>query len=201
MEVKFDSIPLFPCLCASIAAMTLLGASSVFGADKGAKYYEPIVTKPLFVVDDIAILAVDRDKLATNIATFVANSIKPGGNADEIDTAARLIGLALHLDPRNRMAVVVNFQLKKGLAPRKVEAEYSPVTLAGLLQRKAEFIHKQGGDLNEMLAGFMLAAAVEIDPRNETAIYQLEMYRKAVAEIDWTPIVGRVRSGTVRSGD
>ena len=46
----------------------------------------------------------------------------------------------------------------------------------------------------------MLAAAVEIDPRNETAIYQLEMYRKAVAEIDWTPIVGRVRPGTARSG-
>ena len=180
--------------------MTLLGAPTVFGDDKGAKYYEPIVIKPLFVADEIAILAVDRDKLATNIAAFVANSIKPGGNAEDIDTATRLIGLALHLDPRNRMAVVVNFQFKKGLAPRKVEAEYSPVTLAELLQRKAESIHKQGGDLNAMLAGFMLAAAVEIDPRNETAIYQLEMYRKAVAEIDWTPIVGRVRPGTARSG-
>ena len=199
VEVKFDSIPLICCLCASIATMTLLGAT-VFGDDKGAKYYEPIVIKPLFVADEIAILAVDRDKLATNIAAFVANSIKPGGNAEDIDTATRLIGLALHLDPRNRMAVVVNFQFKKGLAPRKVEAEYSPVTLAELLQRKAESIHKQGGDLNAMLAGFMLAAAVEIDPRNETAIYQLEMYRKAVAEIDWTPIVGRVRSGTTRSG-
>ena len=51
-----------------------------------------------------------------------------------------------------------------------------------------------------MLAGYMLAAAVEIDPTNEAAVYELEMYRKDVAEVDWTPIIGRVRSGTVRSG-
>lgn len=177
-----------------------LGSMTWLKAEEEKGYDEPIVTKALFTGDKIAILAVDRDKLATNIAAFVVNSIKPGGKASELDVATRLIGLALHLNPRNRMAVVANFQFKKGLSPKKVEPEYSPVTLAELMQRKAELIHKRGGDLNAMLAGYMLAAAVDIDPRNETAIYQLEMYRKAVAEIDWTPIVGRVRSGTVRSG-
>ena len=183
-----------------MATVMLLGGSALFSAEKEIGYEEPIVTKALFTGEEIAILAVDRDKLATNIAAFVVNSIKPDGKAGQLDTATRLIGLALHLNPRNRLAVVANFQFKKGLSPRKVEPEYSPVTLAELLQRKAELIHKQGGDLNAMLAGYMLAAAVDIDPRNETAIYQLEMYRKAVAEIDWTPIVGRVRSGTARSG-
>ena len=187
---------LFPIVAAGFS----LGSMAWLKAEKEGEYDEPIVTKALFAGDEVAILAVDRDKLATNIAAFVVNSIKPDGKADELDVATRLIGLALHLNPRNRMAVVANFQFKKGLSPKKVEPEYSPVTLAELLQRKAELIHKRGGDLNEMLAGYMLAAAVDIDPRNETAIYQLEMYRKAVAEIDWTPIVGRVRSGTARSG-
>jgi hypothetical protein len=169
-------------------------------ADKENGYDEPIVTKALFAGEEIAILAVDRDKLATNIAAFVVNSIKPDGKAEALDTAKRLIGLALHLNPRNRIAVVANFQFKKGLAPKKVEPDYSPVTLAEVLQNRAVLLARRGGDLNLMLAGYMLAAAVDIDPRNESAIYELEMYRKAVAEIDWTPIVGRVRSGTVRSG-
>ena len=183
-----------------VTVAIFLGGMDLLRADKEGGYDEPIVTKALFAGEEIAMLAVDRDKLATNIAAFVVNSIKPDGKAEALDVATRLIGLALHLNPRNRMAVVANFQFKKGLSPKKVDPEYSPVTLAELMQRKAELIHKRGGDLNAMLAGYMLAAAVDIDPRNETAIYQLEMYRKAVAEIDWTPIVGRVRSGTVRSG-
>ena len=183
-----------------VAVAIFLGGMDFLKADKEGGYDEPIVTKALFAGEEIAILAVDRDKLATNIAAFVVNSIKPDGKAEALDTAKRLIGLALHLNPRNRIAVVANFQFKKGLAPKKVEPDYSPVTLAEVLQNRAVLLARRGGDLNLMLAGYMLAAAVDIDPRNESAIYELEMYRKAVAEIDWTPIVGRVRSGTVRSG-
>ena len=183
-----------------VAAAIFLGGMDFLKADKENGYDEPIVTKALFAGEEIAILAVDRDKLATNIAAFVVNSIKPDGKAEALDTAKRLIGLALHLNPRNRIAVVANFQFKKGLAPKKVDPDYSPVTLAEVLQNRAVLLARRGGDLNLMLAGYMLAAAVDIDPRNESAIYELEMYRKAVAEIDWTPIVGRVRSGTVRSG-
>lgn len=187
---------LFPIVAAGFS----LGSIALLKAEKEEGYDEPIVTKALFADDEVAILAVDRDKLATNIAAFVVNSIQPDGKADEMDVAKRLIGLALHLNPRNRIAVVANFQFKKGLPPKKVDPDYSPVTLAEVLQNRAVLLAKRGGDLNLMLAGYMLAAAVDIDPRNETAIYELEMYRKAVAEIDWTPIVGRVRSGTVRSG-
>ena len=183
-----------------VAVAIFLGGMDSLKADKENGYDEPIVTKALFTGEEIAILAVDRDKLATNIAAFVVNSIKPDGKAQALNTAKRLIGLALHLNPRNRIAVVANFQFKKGLAPKKVEPDYSPVTLAEVLQNRAVLLARRGGDLNLMLAGYMLAAAVDIDPRNESAIYELEMYRKAVAEIDWTPIVGRVRSGTVRSG-
>ncbi|MCP4847530.1 MAG: hypothetical protein GY899_06245 [Verrucomicrobiaceae bacterium] len=188
------------CLLPVVVTGFMLGGIARIKAEKEGGYDEPIVTKALFAGEEVAILAVDRDKLATNIAAFVVNSIKPDGKAAELDVATRLIGLALHLNPRNRIAVVANFQFKKGLSPKKVDPDYSPVTLAEVLQNRAVLLARRGGDINLMLAGYLLAAAVDIDPMNESAIYELEMYRKAVAEIDWTPIVGRVRSGTARSG-
>ncbi len=170
------------------SAASLAMAAGVF-AQSG--YVEPVVTTPLFAGEEIEILEVDRDKLASSIAAFVVNQIKPGDNARKLKNARRLIGLALHLNPRNRIAVVANYQFKRGVIPKKIEAEYSPATLAEVLQARADTLMLRGGDLNLLLAGYMLAAAVEIDLTNETAVYKLEMYRKDVAEIDWTPVIGR----------
>ena len=33
-----------------------------------------------------------------------------------------------------------------------------------------------------------MAAAVEMDPENEDAVYQLELYKLDIAAIDWEPI-------------
>ena len=60
-------------------------------------------------------LDVDRDRFATNIAAYVVNHIKPDANARQMENARRFLGLALHLNPRNRTAVVANFQFKRGL--------------------------------------------------------------------------------------
>ncbi len=187
-------------LPAPLLALSLLAAAPPLAADAQSGYVEPVVSEPLFAGEGIELLEVDRDKLASNIAAFVVNHIKPGDNARQMENARRFIGLALHLNPRNRVAVVANFQFKRGVAPKKIEPEYSAATLAEVLQSRAGSLVRRGGDLNLMLAGYMLAASVEIDPRNETAVYELEMYRKDVAEIDWTPVIGRVRSGTARGG-
>jgi hypothetical protein len=185
--------------CAVLAAVSILGVLALsVGANAQSGYVEPVVTKALFAGEGIELLEVDRDKLASSIAAFVVNGIKPDDNARKLANAQRFIGLALHLNPRNRTAVVANYQFKRGVAPKKIDPDYSPATLAEVLQARAGTLVRRGGDLNLMLAGYMLAAAVEIDPSNETAVYELEMYRKDIAEVDWTPVVGRVRSGTVR---
>ena len=184
---------------AVLAAVTIFAVSALcVPANAQSGYVEPVVSKPLFAGDEIELLEVDRDKLASSIAAFVVNGIKPDDNARQLENARKFIGLALHLNPRNRTAVVANYQFKRGVAPKKIDPEYSPATLAEVLQSRAGTLVRRGGDLNLMLAGYMLAAAVEIDPSNETAVYELEMYRKDVAEVDWTPVIGRVRSGTVR---
>ena len=42
------------------------------------------------------------------------------------------------------------------------------------------------------LAGYMLFVAVQVDSTNETAIYELEMYRKDIGAIDWSSLLGEV---------
>ena len=48
------------------------------------------------------------------------------------------------------------------------------------------------GGLSEMMsgAGYMLSVAVQVDSTNETAIYELEMYRKDNGEVDWSSLLG-----------
>ena len=155
-----------------------------------AKYIEPDVKEARFDTGGVNLLKVDRDKLASSVAAYVVNSIKEGADAAAMETARRLLGFALHLNPRNRDAVIANFQFKKGLPRKKIEPEYSPVTLAEVLQSRATFLIKNGGDLNVVLAGYMLSVAVQVDSTNETAIYELEMYRKDNGEVDWFSLLG-----------
>ena len=154
------------------------------------KYIEPEVKEARFDKSTVNLLKVDRDKLASSVAAYVANSVKDGTNGSDLDTARRLLGFALHLSPRNRDAVIANFQFKKGLPRKKIQPEYSPVTLAEVLQSRAKFLIKNGGDLNVSLAGYMLFVAVQVDSTNETAIYELEMYRKDIGPVNWSSLVG-----------
>jgi hypothetical protein len=154
------------------------------------KYTEPEVKEARFDKDTVNLLKVDRDKLASSVAAYVVNSIMADADAIALDAARRLLGFALHLSPRNRDAVIANFQFKKGLPRKKIQPEYSPVTLAEVLQSRATFLIKNGGELNVALAGYMLSVAVQVDSTNETAIYELEMYRKDIGSIDWSSLVG-----------
>ena len=156
------------------------------------KYTEPEVKEARVDTADVNLLKVDRDKLASSVAAYVVNSVKDGADAAAMEKARKLLGFALHLSPRNRDAVIANFQFKKGLAKRNIQPEYSPVTLAEVLQSRAMFLIKNGGNLNVDLAGYMLFVAVQVDSTNETAIYELEMYRKDIGAIDWSSLLGEV---------
>ena len=155
-----------------------------------AKYTEPEVKEARFDKSTVNLLKVDRDKLASSVAAYVVSSTKESPDGIALDAARKLIGFALHLSPRNRDAVIANFQFKKGLPRRKIQPEYSPVTLAEVLQSRAMVLIKNGGDLNVSLAGYMLSVAVQVDSTNETAIYELEMYSKDIGAIDWSSLVG-----------
>ena len=157
-------------------------------------YKPPKFDKQAIVLEKIDLMEVERQKFATNLAGYVVNEVKVQENAHRAEWARKLLGLALQLDRRNRAALVANHQFTKGVEPKKVQTDYKPGSLSKLLIAKSQALAKSAGDENVYLSGLLLAAAVEMDPENEDAVFQLELYKLDVGAIDWEPITdGKAR--------
>jgi len=177
-----------------IVGLLLIGSGLAQG------YKPPRVDNPAFDVKKVGLMEVERQKFATNLAGYVVNEVKVAENAHKAETARKLIGLALHLDSRNRNALVANYQFNRGVEPKKVATDYQPDALSKLLIAQSKALGKLGGDDNVYLSGLLLAAAVEMDPKNEDAVYELELYKLDVGEIDWEPVTdGKPRKPAIRS--
>jgi hypothetical protein len=96
-----------------------------------------------------------------------------------------LLTLALHLSPRNRQALVLGFQLKKGLLPKEREADYSATVLSRLLLSRARILTKEDDEESKLLARCFVETAAVIDPRNEDAVFEFEIQRLDHGDVDW----------------
>ncbi|MEM0895739.1 MAG: hypothetical protein AAGJ79_02555 [Verrucomicrobiota bacterium] len=153
-------------------------------------YQPPVVKKAIFMGDEIALLESERERLASNIAGYVSNSLSSRPHPRELRVARQLIGLSLHLNSRDRNALVANRQLERGLVPKKVEVDYQPEVLAELLLARARTLLGGDSDLDQVLAGFFLFVAMEADPENEDAVYDYEIYRLDHGDPDWDAVTG-----------
>ena len=102
-------------------------------AAKAFGWESPKVAQSVFT-HDLGMLDSEREEYATNLAGLAVNQIvtakaTPAALAD----GRRMIALALHLSPRNKRALVANFQLSKGVLPDVSETAYSPQVFARLL--------------------------------------------------------------------
>jgi len=183
----------------SAALLTALIAVLSVSAAGAGDYKPPIVEVVAFDYDKLALMEVEREKTATNLAAFVVNGLDKKPSARQIENARRLIGLALHLNPKNRTALVANFQLNRDVTPKKVQADYKPEVFSTLLMERAKSLRKNGDSENTKLAGYLLFAAVEMDPGNESAVYEYELYRIEVGEPNWKAITDASREKTADS--
>ncbi|MES2439208.1 MAG: hypothetical protein V4584_09070 [Verrucomicrobiota bacterium] len=131
----------------------------------------------------------ERDEYATNLATVASNHIatakaSPASLAD----GRKMLALALQLSPRNKRAVVVNFQLSKGILPEIVESNYSPPVFARLILTRGQLLAKQGGSENQKLARYFIQLAAELDPKNEDAVYASEVQRLDHGAVNWAAV-------------
>lgn len=135
---------------------------------------------------DLGMLDSERDEYSTNLATYASNSVAASkASGMSLADARRILGLALQLSPRNKRAVVVTFQLGKGLLPEMFETNYSPPVLARLLLTRGQLLEKQAGEENKRLARYFIQLAAEIDPKNEEAVYASEVQRLDHGALDW----------------
>ncbi len=148
----------------------------------------PVVVKSLFT-QDLGMLDSEREEYATNLSVLAVNQIaKAKASPQSLVEARRLLGLALHLSPRNKRALVTNYQLTKGLLPEVAEGNYSPQVFARLLLSRGQLLEKQGGDENKRLARYFVHLAANLDPKNEDAVYACEIQRLDRGEVDWSSV-------------
>lgn len=152
---------------------------------KAFAWSAPKVVQSIFN-QDLGMLDTERDEYATNLAGIAANTVaKAKASPASLEEARRLLALALQLSPRNKRAVVLNFQLAKGVLPEVAEGNYTPQVFARLILTRGQLLEKQGGEENKKLARYFVQLAAELDPKNEDAVYASEVQRLDHGTVDW----------------
>lgn len=163
----------------------LLGAGLQAAEEKKIDYKPPVVGAGLFT-DKLSMMDKEREEYAINLATYAGNQIAEGkGSTASLAQARRLLALSLHLSPRNRKAVVMNYQLERGILPQKVEGDYSAEVLARLLLTRGQLLLKQNTEEDVLLGRCFIEVAAEMDARNEDAVYAAELLRLDQKRVSW----------------
>lgn len=175
---------------ATLSILCALGvAGSAPAQEKGEalefEYTPPVVEKSFFD-DSIGMFEQERRDYATNLAVFAGNQlVAEKADADAVESARRMLALALHLDRRNKQALVVNFQLKRGVLPEVKKGDYDPRTFSRLLHSRAKLLMRKESEQEHLLARCFTELASCIDPRNEDAVFAHESQRLDLGEVDW----------------
>ncbi len=153
--------------------------------EKKFEYKPPVVGAGLFS-DRLSMMDKEREEYAINLANYAGNQVVEGkGSPPSLAQARRLLALSLHLSPRNRKAVVMNYQLEKGILPQKVEGDYSSEVLARLLLTRGQLLMKQTAEEDVLLGRCFVEVAAEMDARNEDAVYASELLRLDNKKVAW----------------
>jgi hypothetical protein len=151
--------------------------------------WEPLKVVKSSFTRDLGMLDSEREEYATTLATLAVNQlVEAKASVPSLAEARRMLLLALHLSPRNKRAVVVNFQLSKGILPETSEGNYSPQVFARLLLTRGQLLEKQGGDENTRLARMFIQLASGLDAKNEDAVYASEVHRLDHGPVDWSSL-------------
>lgn len=137
--------------------------------------------------EQLGMLDREREEYADSLASYASNRVAAAkASPPVLKEARRLLALALHLSPRNRKALVLSFQLSRGVLPEALPGDYRPEVLAGLLHTRGQVLKQQGGEQNLLLARIFAELAAEMDPKNDDAVYASELQRLDHGPVDWS---------------
>lgn len=166
--------------------LVALSIASLAAEEKPKFTWEPLEIRESVFSREIVMLDSERDEYSSNLAAYAANEVAGNGaSIASIAHARRILALAMHLSPRNKQALVTQFQLSKGVLPEKTESDYSPQVFARLLLTRGQLLLQQPEGENHLLAHYLIQLAAEIDPRNEDAVYESELIRLDSGGADW----------------
>jgi hypothetical protein len=161
-------------------------------AEEPAKAFSwpPLQVRQSLLTQELCMLDAERDEYATNLGVHAGNRLRAQGATPEaLADGRRMIALALHLSPRNKRALVLNFQLSKQILPDPAESPYSGPVFARLLLTRGRLLEKQAEEPNQLVARFFTQLAAELDPKNEDAVYAFEVQRLDHGLPDWSVLM------------
>ncbi len=163
-------VPRFPRRWGALARVGLvflaLGGSPL-RAQLSTVYEEPDLTTPVFAVDRLGLEPQARSALATVLAAGVTYF-----NAT-LD--AKIIGVALRLDPQNRAAREAADCRQRGELPEARPGAPKPcpaATVLAYLTGQSAGLRAKGGPDNLALAAYLSDIAADLDPHNPAARYE-----------------------------
>ncbi|MBB5352321.1 hypothetical protein HNR46_002566 [Haloferula luteola] len=183
-----------------IALICVLGAEVSAAEPAKFSWKAPEIGAGVFS-DALGMLAQEREEYAESLAAYAVNRIvKEGASEASLEEGRRFMALSMQLAPRNRRAVVANYQLSRGVLPAKVEGGYEPAVLSKLLLTRASLLKEQGGPENLLLARAFIELAADLDPRNDDAVYASELQRLDHGRVHWQELTdgGAKVSGSER---
>ena len=147
--------------------------SLAIAEEKKIDYKAPVVGGGIFS-EKLGMMDKEREEYAVK------------ASPESLTQARRLLALSLHLSSRNRKAVVMNYQLEKGILPQKVDGDYSSEVLARLLLTRGQLLIKQPAEEDVLLGRCFIEVAAEMDARNDDAVYASELLRMDNKKINWS---------------
>ncbi|NNC90675.1 MAG: hypothetical protein HKN82_19635 [Akkermansiaceae bacterium] len=166
----------------------LLVAAATAAEEKAFQYRPPVVEAPLFG-KNTDMLEQERDQYATNLSGYAAGQVvAKKASPESLEMARRIVALAMHLSPRNRQTLVINFQLKNGVLPEEKKGDYSPAVLSRLLLTRGRLLQQKEVAESKLLARCFIELAAVIDPRNEDAVFAYELQRLDDGDLDWAVV-------------
>lgn len=184
VEIPMTMFSRIPLLLCGLLVLNGNGRAQDEGEQKFV-YTAPVVQKVLFD-DSVGIFEQERKDFASNLAVYAANNtIAKKASEESLEDARRILALALHLDRRNREAMIINGQLRRGVLPEIKKADYNPRSFSRLLLARAKLLRKNNQERQKLLARCFIELAAMIDPRNEDAVFEYENQLIDDGEIDW----------------
>ena len=173
-----------------VRRVSLAGILMISPLLHGQAYRSPDVVKSRFS-DQLGMLNREREEYARNIVIYASNrAAAEERKGHSLLIARRLIGLSLHLTPKNSSAVNLDRRLKDGEIPPKTQSEYSDSAFSGLMLERSKSLLQQGGNENAMLSLYLVELAAMIDPKNKEVINAVELQRIEKGSLSWQVFTG-----------
>ncbi len=175
--------------------IAFLALSTIVVCAKPDFEWEPLAIRESIFSQDLVMLGSERDEYASNLAAYAASDIaENGASMASIAHGRKILSLAMQLSPRNKQALVTQFQLAKGIVPEKTAGDYSPQVFARLLLTRGQLLLQQPEGENHLLAQYLIQLSAEMDPRNEDAVYESELARIDNGAPDWNLLTGKANT-------